>query len=97
MLRGTTVAQFLSQLAESLAQLESFATAPEAGRSIWLGQLFQPEAYLTATRQTIAHKSGWSLEQLVLNVDIDETGGEDSFEIKGSDRFLAFSSQSSHF
>jgi dynein heavy chain 1 len=45
--------------------------------------LFQPEAYVTATRQAVAHQKGWSLEQLVLSVDIEETGGAESFVIDG--------------
>lgn len=42
---------------------------------VWLGGLFSPEAYITATRQTVAHANSWALEQLVLNVSVaDEKG-----------------------
>ena len=38
--------------------------------SVWLGGLFTPEAYITATRQFVAQANSWSLEELVLNVKI---------------------------
>ncbi|KAI8967648.1 dynein heavy chain [Mycotypha africana] len=38
---------------------------------ISLGSLFTPEAYITATRQATAQRYKWSLEELVLDIDID--------------------------
>ncbi len=35
---------------------------------IWLGGLFTPEAYITATRQYVAQANSWSLEELYLDV-----------------------------
>ncbi|OXU16967.1 hypothetical protein TSAR_016072 [Trichomalopsis sarcophagae] len=37
---------------------------------VWLGGLFNPEAYITATRQCIAQANSWSLEELELDVFI---------------------------
>ena len=37
---------------------------------IWLGGLFTPEAYITATRQYVAQANNWSLEELYLDVSI---------------------------
>ena len=37
---------------------------------IWLGGLFTPEAYITATRQYVAQANNWSLEELYLDVRI---------------------------
>jgi dynein heavy chain 1 len=37
---------------------------------VWLGGLFNPEAYITATRQCIAQANSWSLEELQLDVSI---------------------------
>jgi hypothetical protein len=37
---------------------------------MWLGGLFTPEAYLTATRQCAAQALGVSLEELVMNVEM---------------------------
>ena len=52
-------------------------------KSVWLGGLFQPEAYITATRQTVAHKNGWSLEQLSLSVALNQTSDVDAFSVEG--------------
>ncbi len=37
---------------------------------IWLGGLFAPEAYITATRQYVAQANSWSLEELYLDVSL---------------------------
>ncbi|WVQ81477.1 hypothetical protein IAT38_003601 [Cryptococcus sp. DSM 104549] len=82
--RGMAVGQYVSNLAARLGQLERISGGGlEADKGIWLGGLFQPEAYITATRQAVAHERGWSLEQLVLGVDIEVTGGQDAFAIQG--------------
>lgn len=54
-----------------------------ARRGVWLGGLFQPEAYVTATRQAIAHQKGWSLEQLSLKLEIEGSANEEAFVIDG--------------
>ena len=38
--------------------------------NIWLGGLFTPEAYITATRQYVAQANNWSLEELYLDVSV---------------------------
>jgi len=35
---------------------------------VWLGGLFAPEAYITATRQCVAQANLWPLEELYLEV-----------------------------
>ncbi|KAK2554662.1 Dynein heavy chain [Acropora cervicornis] len=57
--------------------------------NIWLGGMFVPEAYITATRQFVAQANNWSLEELALEVTI-ANGPDDrltiddcSFGIKG--------------
>ncbi|WWC91126.1 uncharacterized protein L201_006067 [Kwoniella dendrophila CBS 6074] len=77
--KGTAVAQYISNLVERLNQLENISNIA----SIWLGGLFQPEAYITATRQSVSHEKGWSLEQLELSVQIENIGSQDSFAIQG--------------
>lgn len=37
---------------------------------VWLGGLFNPEAYITATRQCVAQASSWSLEELSLEFTV---------------------------
>jgi len=36
---------------------------------LWLGGMFIPEAYITATRQYVAQANSWSLEELGLQVN----------------------------
>ncbi|XP_065319190.1 dynein heavy chain, cytoplasmic-like isoform X2 [Gordionus sp. m RMFG-2023] len=45
---------------------------------IWLGGLFNPEAFITATRQYSARKNSWSLEELVMDMTIYD--GHDSMK-----------------
>jgi dynein heavy chain 1 len=42
-----------------------------------LGGLFNPEAYITATRQFVAQANGWSLEELMLEVLISDSDKQD--------------------
>lgn len=45
--------------------------APDFGQSgLWYGGLLFPEAYLTATRQSVAQNNNWSLEDVVLSFEI---------------------------
>jgi len=39
---------------------------------VWLGGLFTPEAYITATRQFVAQANSWSLEELLLEIKVYE-------------------------
>lgn len=39
---------------------------------MWLGGLFIPEAYITATRQFVAQANSWSLEELYLDVTVQD-------------------------
>lgn len=59
--------------------------------TIWLGGLFNPEAYITATRQCVAQANSWSLEELTLEVSIADSEGQvtaaGGFNIKGKGLF----------
>mmetsp|Transcript_45140 Transcript_45140/g.88993 ORF Transcript_45140/g.88993 Transcript_45140/m.88993 type:complete len:167 (+) Transcript_45140:44-544(+) len=62
------------------------AGASVSWTNLWGGGLLFPEAYLTATRQAVAHKFKWSLEDLFLIISIDGgkgSKGEDSFVLSG--------------
>lgn len=64
---------WLADLKARLAQVEAIAqeqTFEEV--DIAIGSLFTPEAYVLATRQATAQRYKWSLEELVLDVDIGE-------------------------
>lgn len=51
---------------------------------VWLGGLFMPEAYITATRQAVAQAHKWSLEELTLEIDLNKHGDDDSFTVTGN-------------
>jgi dynein heavy chain 1 len=46
--------------------------------NIWLGGLFTPEAYITATKQYVAKVRGWSLEQLTMKMSVMENQADTS-------------------
>jgi dynein heavy chain 1 len=81
--KNTSLAQFIGNLSARLAQLEGLAKGSDGCKSIWLGGLFQPEAYITATRQTVAHKNGWSLEQLSLSLALNQASDAEGFVVEG--------------
>lgn len=65
----------LEQLNHLQANLDKVASG-----GVWLGGLFSPEAFVTATRQVTAQKHAWALEQLELEVQLGvHTEGEDCF------------------
>lgn len=79
--RGTSVSTFIANIVLRLSQLERISTSSQ-NSAVWLGGFFQPEAYVTATRQAVAHAKGWSLEQLELGLDVEEVSAE-GFKIDG--------------
>ena len=76
---GTRLAQL-----DRISQLESFV-----GVEVWLGGLFFPEAYVTATRQAVAQRNRWSLETLSLRLDLHASGDPSAFIVEGMPRFHA--------
>ncbi|EFA77050.1 cytoplasmic dynein heavy chain [Heterostelium album PN500] len=50
---------------------------------VWLGGLLNPEAYITATRQSAAQLNGWSLENLRLHINTLGGVSESGFSVKG--------------
>ncbi|ORZ40908.1 dynein heavy chain [Catenaria anguillulae PL171] len=67
------VRAWLDDLVHRLDQIRSLSALSnyQAGVPIWLGGLFMPEAFITATRQAFAQKHGWSLEELELDLVLD--------------------------
>lgn len=57
---------------DQLLQLSRSASegADLGGVRVWLGGLFVPEAFITATRQAAAQANKWSLEKLVMSLDV---------------------------
>lgn len=83
------VSGWIANLARRLAQLDQIATLDNLNNlEVWLGGLFFPEAYITATRQAVAHRKKWSLETLNLRLDIERVNDPGAFIVDGE--ILAF-------
>ena len=69
---GMTVIQWITDFSERVKQLQNVTQAGGAhalkNLHVWLGGLFIPEAYITASRQYVAQANNWSLEELYLDV-----------------------------
>ncbi|KAJ3176317.1 hypothetical protein HDU87_005359 [Geranomyces variabilis] len=72
-----TLAQWLAEFIRRLSQLATLAkTSAYDQMPIWIGGLFIPEAFITATRQTVAHIRKCSLEEIHLELAvIDSSDG----------------------
>uniref|UniRef100_A0A8C5Q446 AAA+ ATPase domain-containing protein n=1 Tax=Leptobrachium leishanense TaxID=445787 RepID=A0A8C5Q446_9ANUR len=74
---GLTVIQWVADFSDRIKQLQSISQAAATSGAkelknihVWLGGLFVPEAYITATRQYVAQANSWSLEELCLDVSV---------------------------
>jgi hypothetical protein len=78
------VSGWIVDLARRLVQLNHIASLDNLNNlEVWLGGLFFPEAYITATRQAVAHRKKWSLETLHLRLDIERVNDPNSFVVDG--------------
>lgn len=80
---GCTVIQWVTDFSQRVQQLQKVSQlVSQAGAKelqsfpVWLGGLFNPEAYITATRQCVAQANSWPLEELLLDVTITESGSD---------------------
>jgi len=79
-----SVSEWIPDFARRLAQLDSLTEVDNlANVEVWLGGLFFPEAYITATRQAVAHRKKWSLETLHLQLDLERVNDPNAFIIDG--------------
>lgn len=78
------MSEWIPDFARRLAQLDSLSEKDNlTDVDVWLGGLFFPEAYITATRQAVAHRKKWSLETLHLRLDIERMNDPNAFIIDG--------------
>jgi dynein heavy chain 1 len=78
------MSSWLPNLVKRLEQLDHLQDniSNIASMGVWLGGLFSPEAFVTATRQLTAQHHSWALEQLELEVQLgSESTEEDCFTI----------------
>ena len=67
------VTEWILDLKNRVNQLNKITGEPDYGKSsLWLGGLIFPEAYLTATRQSVAQELKVPLDELVLSVELPE-------------------------
>ena len=65
------ITEWILDLKNRINQLNKITQAKDYGRSgLWLGGLIFPEAYLTATRQSVAQELKVSLDELMLSVEL---------------------------
>lgn len=86
-----TSIEWMNDFMERIKQLSRLADSNNLRKEeLWLGGMFAPEAYITATRQLVAQANGWSLEQLHMHVAVSKNGagGADKFAIKGKYCFV---------
>lgn len=82
------VTGWIANFARRLAQLDHIAGLDNLNNlEVWLGGLFYPEAYITATRQAVAHRKKWSLETLYLRLDLERVNDPGAFVVDGMWRF----------
>lgn len=92
--RTTAVSQWIPNLGHRLTQLERIAQLDSLNDvEVWLGGLFYPEAYVTATRQAVAHRKKWSLETLDLRLDLEQIQDPEAFIVDGNAPHLRSSSR----
>ncbi|KAI4519311.1 dynein heavy chain [Schizophyllum commune Loenen D] len=78
------VSGWIADFSRRLAQLDHIASLDNLTNvEVWLGGLFFPEAYITATRQAVAHRKKWSLETLNLRLDIERVNDPSAFVVDG--------------
>ncbi|KAF8807657.1 dynein heavy chain protein 1 [Phlegmacium glaucopus] len=82
--KSMAVTGWIPNFARRLAQLDHIAGLDNLNNlEVWLGGLFYPEAYITATRQAVAHRKKWSLETLYLRLDLERVNDPGAFVVDG--------------
>ena len=78
---GHWLDDFAKRLQQVDCNVKRLTTGNKQLAEIWLGGLFMPEAFITATRQTVAQRNQWSLEELEMQLTLQST--EHSFPLIG--------------
>ena len=92
-----SVSEWIPNFSRRLAQLDYISGLSDLSNiEVWLGGLFYPEAYITATRQAVAHRKKWSLETLYLQLDLEKVNDPEAFIIDGEIFVTCVSNTASH-
>ena len=73
------LAAWFIDLLERYKVLEAWCGDLALPASVWLGGLFNPQAFLTAIAQQTARKNQWPLDKVVLTVDVTKKYGREDF------------------
>jgi len=76
----TDFAQRVKQLTRISQAVANNSAASLKTVTVWMGGLFNPEAFITATRQCVAQANSWSLEELSLDVTVADEADQPSFD-----------------
>src|SRR3546814_828583 len=81
-----TVDQWIQDLGKRCRVLHDYQPVLENSQALkhvkfWFGGMFNPEAFITATRQYVAAQNEWSLDDLELTLHIGHTKAETSQDI----------------
>ena len=76
----TDFAQRVKQLTKVSSAVQGNSAAALKTVTVWMGGLFNPEAFITATRQCVAQANSWSLEELSLDVTVADEADQPSFD-----------------
>ncbi|KAI8852562.1 dynein heavy chain and region D6 of dynein motor-domain-containing protein [Chytridium lagenaria] len=80
--RTASLPFWIGDFKQRLDQVAGISKSEDVRRSIvWMGGLFLPEAYTTATRQDVSQRNGWSLEELSLKVHVGTSDSKNAFQI----------------
>ena len=82
-----SVAAWMADFAQRVKQLTKVSQAVSGSSAaslktatVWMGGLFNLEAFVTATRQCVAQANSWSLEELSLDVTVADETNQPSFD-----------------
>ena len=67
---STSLSAWLVDFTKRIQQLQKIQESKDYGSIVWMGGLFNAEAFMTATRQAAARAHSWSLENLVLTAKV---------------------------
>jgi len=81
--QSCSVVSWITDFSMRVKQLQKVSASVAGGSAaalklmtVWMGGLFNPEAFVTATRQCVAQANSWSLEELSLDVTVEGAGEE---------------------
>jgi len=74
-LKPLAASVWIEDFVQRIAQMQKLSCIPIENlgqNAIWLGGMMSPEAFVAATRQSVAQNQGWSLEQTQLKVIVQD-------------------------